>query len=884
MTQEDQNIEQILSNALITDKNTNQNAFNQLNKLSQENLSNFLQTLGNILSNENKPSNIRQLSAILMKNSLIHYENLQKKWKEEISKEEKNQIKLLVLSTLASQHKEIRTSASNVISSICKIEQPIMTHWPDLIDSLTKNCFNENINLKLSAIETLGYVCEEINIKLIDSNTVDNIMNSLIQNLIDNDNKNDINVFIQVLKSLFYTVKLAEKNFSNEKEISIIMNSIFSVGEKYQNNDDILEKIAMLFIEMLGISSYYDYINPYFEQIIKFSFNIINGKFESNERLALFGIEIICSIGDEELKRESNKIIIKQSVDGLKIENANNDSKKYFNRISNELEELILKFVKVPEDDEDENEWNLSKGCLYILSVLVRVIDMDNIKNFFQKLLKQIINCTNTNEKCICWYLLSSSLSTIYKSEIIQLISSNLNRIYKDIDINQDIKLQKSASFLLTKITKIYPKLIEPNKFTNVIPSLLYSLNNPNITVALNICTTLQNIIKFNGDLNTNKSSNVLSNYFDDIVKSLYIPAINEAISKSEDLKLTLSRLITIGTLIDYSSHDKQDKIMEILLQFLKEIESTVNQFENMISNGSNPDRIYQLQEYYYAILRIIFNKYKSEIDIELGKKIWELTENVFKLRKTVFEEANLALASLSTNMKISFTEIFKNYYPYIKYSISTFNINSLCKSGLVSLLNIIRAIKNNIESNVNEIIILLINVCTSNDVNRENKTIAISCLGEIAFRIGLKFSQYLNTVMQLLFSACEMGVNVNNDDDEDTIDFIINLRFELIMTFNCIVFSVEDKIELLNPYIPNIFKFFKAIVNDKVYIAPKILKNMISLVCDLINIYGDEIKQVCDETFASNLIMNLKNYNIPNYESELAQYEELFKKLYLKK
>ena len=884
MTQEDQNIEQILSNALITDKNTNQNAFNQLNKLSQENLSNFLQTLGNILSNENKPSNIRQLSAILMKNSLIHYENLQKKWKEEISKEEKNQIKLLVLSTLASQHKEIRTSASNVISSICKIEQPIMTHWPDLIDSLTKNCFNENINLKLSAIETLGYVCEEINIKLIDSNTVDSIMNSLIQNLIDNDNKNDINVFIQVLKSLFYTVKLAEKNFSNEKEISIIMNSIFSVGEKYQNNDDILEKIAMLFIEMLGISSYYDYINPYFEQIIKFSFNIINGKFESNERLALFGIEIICSIGDEELKRESNKIIIKQSVDGLKIENANNDSKKYFNRISNELEELILKFVKVPEDDEDENEWNLSKGCLYILSVLVRVIDMNNIGIFFQKLLKQIINCNNVNEKCICWYLLSSSLPTIYKSEIIQLISSNLNRIFKDIDINQDIKLQKSASFLLTKITKIYPKLIEPNKFTNVIPSLLYSLNNPNITVALNICTTLQNIIKFNGDLNTNKSSNVLSNYFDDIVKSLYIPAINEAISKSEDLKLTLSRLITIGTLIDYSSHDKQDKIMEILLQFLKEIESTVNQFENMISNGSNPDRIYQLQEYYYAILRIIFNKYKSEIDIELGKKIWELTENVFKLRKTVFEEANLALASLSTNMKISFTEIFKNYYPYIKYSINTFNINSLCKSGLVSLLNIIRAIKNNIESNVNEIIILLINVCTSNDVNRENKTIAISCLGEIAFRIGLKFSQYLNTVMQLLFSACEMGVNVNNDDDEDTIDFIINLRFELIMTFNCIVFSVEDKIELLNPYIPNIFKFFKAIVNDKVYIAPKILKNMISLVCDLINIYGDEIKHVCDETFASNLIMNLKNYNIPNYESELAQYEELFKKLYLKK
>ena len=87
-------------------------------------------------------------------------------------------------------------------------------------------------------------------------------------------------------------------------------------------------------------------------------------------------------------------------------------------------------------------------------------------------------------------------------------------------------------------------------------------------------------------------------------------------------------------------------------MQFLKEIESTVNHFQNMISNGSNPERIFHLQEYYYIILRIIFNKYKSEINIELGQKIWELTENVFKLRKTVFEEANIALSSLSTNMK----------------------------------------------------------------------------------------------------------------------------------------------------------------------------------------------------------------------------------------
>jgi len=42
------------------------------------------------------------------------------------------------------------------------------------------------------------------------------------------------------------------------------MNSIFQIGDKYQTDEDVIEKIAMLFIEMLSISSYYDYIEEFF--------------------------------------------------------------------------------------------------------------------------------------------------------------------------------------------------------------------------------------------------------------------------------------------------------------------------------------------------------------------------------------------------------------------------------------------------------------------------------------------------------------------------------------------------------------------------------------------------------------------------------------------
>ena len=393
-------IEILLKDALSNEKEVNTKASNSLNKLALENLSNFLQSLGKILCDDSKPTDIRQLSAILMKNSLLYVETLQNEWKNKLSNEDKQNIKMLVLSSLASSFPEIRTSSSSVVASISKIDQPITQNWPDLIISLTKNSFNNDINLKLAAIETLGFVCEELNAKNIDTQTVDLIMNALIENL--NNTENDIKVIKQCLKSICFTVKIAEKNFSTEKEMNSIMNSIFLNILNHSNDDDILEKIAIFFIEFLSVSNNYDYINDYFSKLMEFSYHLISEKFQSNQKLSLLGMEILCTIGDEELNREPNEnfIVIKQSINGLQIDKPKKISKKYFNKIYNQLQQMIIRFVKVPNEDEDESEWNLSKGCLYILSVLVRVADKENVEKFLELLSQQIKQCNNDDEHC----------------------------------------------------------------------------------------------------------------------------------------------------------------------------------------------------------------------------------------------------------------------------------------------------------------------------------------------------------------------------------------------------------------------------------------------------------------------------------------------------
>ena len=880
------NIDQFLEMALDANAAKRNSGMNSLNSLAESNLSLFLKQLGTILSDESKPTNIRQLSAILIKNSLVHAESYREIWKNKLSNEEKNQIKLLVLSTLASSKKEIRTSASSVISSISKIDAPIVETWPDLLPSLTDNAFNTDLNMKLSAIEALGYVCEELTIKSIDAINTNKIMNALIQNLTNE--QNPIEVVMQVLKALYYSIRLAEKNFSNANERSIIMGAIFQIGGKYDTNENVIEKIAMLFIEMLSISSYYDYIEDFFIQIIKFSFNIVQKYKESNEKLALLGLEIICCIGDEEVSRRDNEYInIRKINDVLKIEKPN---KGYISKISEDLQKLIVANVAVPNDDEDENEWNISKACLNILNLMGQIVESQTISKLYEEIANQIKNNKNNlNERAKCWLLLGSSITQNNKLESSKFVSNCLNIIFSDLQQNNELKLKKCVSFLIYKITKILPKIFDSSKIGSVIEIFSSEVKIcKDATIMGNLCQSLQNLIKTYGDFETNKSSCVLSPYFEKILNNIYIDAKNDikAITLGDStIKTSLSRLMTIGTLIDYSSHDKQNQIYEVIKHFLIQIESIQNEIDALISGGANKETIFQIQEFYYTLLQKLFNKYKSKIDLNFAQKIWQLTEALFKYRQTVFDEANIALAALARNMEESFKSIFILYYPYIEFSIKSFSNNSLSKSGLLSLLQCITKTKDTI-GKTEGMIDILIEVCTSNEVSRRNKTISINILGELVLITEDKFIPYLEKVMKLLFSAAQMGVNIPIDADEDIVEFVKELRYELIQTFTCFELAFgekDDNKKYLAPFIQDIVNFIKSCVNDNNIQTLEILKSISYLLIDLFGMYGEQFKSICDENFMSVFINLIQAYNKKKYKSDpdIEQNVDILKSFY---
>ena len=266
----DKQYTQLFTNALNPDKQTREAAEKTLSDLATTDPTKFLINLSFELSDESKPAPGRQMASAIMKNFITISNKTKEIWVN-LDATAKDQIKNSILSTLASKEKNVRKSAGSVIAGICKVDLPLTEKWPNLISSLCSNSYNDNLNIRHAAIECLGYLCEELNVKTIDSLSIDSILSALIRNITDKEINTEI--LYTALNAFLHCLPLAEKNFTKQNELQIIMNALFEVCSKNMNNDSILEKISQIFIETCSI--YYDHISEYIAKFAEFTFWIV---------------------------------------------------------------------------------------------------------------------------------------------------------------------------------------------------------------------------------------------------------------------------------------------------------------------------------------------------------------------------------------------------------------------------------------------------------------------------------------------------------------------------------------------------------------------------------------------------------------------------------
>jgi len=115
-----------------------------------------------------------------------------------------------MLANLASPSNKLRAQVANAIATIARIEIP-RREWLELIPNLCNNAGHENVDFKNAALQTLGYICEEL--KPDDIN--DQLKNTIILALTSNISNNPALKYTTHLsvKAFFQALPFAHQNF-----------------------------------------------------------------------------------------------------------------------------------------------------------------------------------------------------------------------------------------------------------------------------------------------------------------------------------------------------------------------------------------------------------------------------------------------------------------------------------------------------------------------------------------------------------------------------------------------------------------------------------------------------------------------------------------------
>ena len=199
-----------------------------------------------------------------------------------------------------------------------------------MLNILITNATNVNVVFKVSAIRTLGYICEGLPQGLVSVVQASNILTSLANSL--DSSVTDLEIKTVALTAFRNSLKFISDNINNPNERGVILNLLYACCQ-----DQCLEirKEAMMIICDI-LSFYYDCLATNLIELGNLTYSLIRN---DHQTVAIYAIEFWNQAADEETER---------SRTGSK------PVKGYITTAAESLVPLLLEKIHFIGDDEDE--------------------------------------------------------------------------------------------------------------------------------------------------------------------------------------------------------------------------------------------------------------------------------------------------------------------------------------------------------------------------------------------------------------------------------------------------------------------------------------------------------------------------------------------------
>ncbi|XP_076897658.1 importin subunit beta-1-like [Bidens hawaiensis] len=840
-------VTQILLNAQSVDGSVRKHAEESIKRFQDENLATFLLSLSAELSSEDKPVDSRKLAGLILKNALDAKEQHRKfelvqRWLS-LDAGVKTQIKTCLLQTLSSPVYDARSTASQVIAKVAAIELP-QKQWPELIASLLSSIHQVPVHVKQVALETLGYLCEEVSPDAVEQDNVNKILTAVVQGMNPSEASNDVR--LAATHALYNALSFAQANFSNDMERDYIMKV---VCEATLSPEVKIRQAAFECLVSIS-SSYYEKIAPYMQDIFNITAKAVK---EDEEPVALQAIEFWSSICDEEID-------ILEDYGGDFTGDSDIPCFYFIKQALPALVPMLLETLLKQEEDQDldEGAWNLAMAGGTCLGLVARTVG-DDIVPLVMPFIEENITKPDWRQREAATYAFGSILDGPSPNKLTPLVNVALNFMLTALTKDPNNHVKDTTAWTLGRIFEfLHGSTMETPIITQancqpIVAVLLQSMKDvPN--VAEKACGALYFLAQGFGDIG---QTSPLTPYFQEIAQSLLSVTHREDAGES---RLRTAAYETLNEVVRCSTDETANIVSQLVPVIMMELHKTLE--EHSLSSEERQKQN-ELQGLLCGCLQVIIQKLGSSehtkaLFMQYADQIMNLFLRVFAFRSaTVHEEAMLAIGALAYSTGPDFAKYMPEFYKYLEMGLQNFEEYQVCAVTVGVVGDICRALEEKVLPWCDGIMTQLLKDLSSNQLHRSVKPPIFSCFGDIAMAIGENFEKYLMYAMPMLQSAAELSAHTSSADDE-MIEYTNLLRNGILEAYSGIFqgFKNSPKTQLLIPYAPHIVQFLDLIYMEK-DMDELVMKTAIGVLGDLADTLGTNAGPLIQQSLSSKDFLN---------------------------
>eukprot|EP00300_Choanocystis_sp_HF-7_P024817 c26368_g1_i1.p1 GENE.c26368_g1_i1~~c26368_g1_i1.p1 ORF type:complete len:863 (+),score=211.06 c26368_g1_i1:47-2590(+) len=757
----------------------------QLQELENRNLAEYVKLLASVLMAEEVDGTVRQAAGICLKNVLSAKMGQQtvlirQKWLS-LDAQVKNEVKQKLLMTMASANKIASHTAGQVVSSIALVELGDQG-WPELIPGLVANLQQQNINLKISSLETIGYICEDIDPHVLGHQS-DLILTAVIQGMKDP----LVSVRYAATKSLNNAIIFIKRNFETQNERDFIMTTICETCVAKGDQEHSRLRLAGFECLVRVADLYYEHLSTYIEALATLSFSAIKS---DEEEVARMAVEFWCTICDEEIE-----LLAEAEMEGTSERTCLNVIGSVYTHLCG----LLLEKMLLVEDNDDEDNLASSAGtCLTLVANALKDRVVDLVLPFVENhIAREAWESKATAIKAFGMVLEGPSDQKLNPAIQVALpvIVQALNHPVS--------KVQTNAAWTISRICEFHGPVLG-SVLANLVEALLGALKKEP-TVANNACWALFFLAKEFGESieDEKRASNPLSPFFLHMVKALFECTQRQDLDESN---LRISSYEVVAAVIQAGAEDTVSLAAQLIPEMLTRLQATFNM------QGAARD---ELQGLLCGVLASIVQKLGNRIDEPTADSLMgTFLQVLVQSAATVHQEALLAIGSVANAISGRFTRYAEAVVPVLLRALSNHAESQVCSVavGLVSDLG--RALHKSLITYIDPIMQVLLTNLQNPELDNSVRPPIMAVFGDIALAVGEKIIDYLQNVVGVLSLAVQWSVDQN---DEDSIEFFNEIRRSVLDAFVGILSGLHDdnKQDALLPYLDGIFVFLRSVAQD---------------------------------------------------------------------